>query len=345
MSNKVAVVMAAGQGTRMKSDLPKVLVPVCGRPMIDYVLDALLEGGIERIIVVVGYRSEDVRAALSGREGLEFAYQEEQLGTGHAVMSAREALTAHEGPVMVIAGDGPMMQSVSVARLLTEYEETGSACVLGTIYTDDPTGLGRIVRDGHGEFQAIVEEKDATDEQRRISEVNMSYYVFHCPDLLTALESLRCDNAQSEYYITDAPGLLKAAGKQVQALPVLQPCEAMGDEYVAGIGGRGGEDGGMNDMKVFSGRGNPELAKRMCDYLGLSLGRLSMGNFPDGEISCKIDQDVRGRDVFLVLVHLPTGQRDDHGALDHDRLFSPGQRGPDHGGNTIFRIRAAGPQG
>ncbi len=212
----------------MKSDLPKVLVPVCGRPMIDYVLDALLEGGIDEIVVVVGYRSEDVRAALAERDGLKFALQAEQLGTGHAVMSCREVLSVHEGPVMVIAGDGPMMQSVSVAKLLAEYEGSSAACVLGTIYTENPTGLGRIVRDRDGEFTAIVEEKDADDEQRRISEVNMSYYVFHCPDLLATLESLRCDNAQGEYYITDVPGLLKAAGKPVQALPVLQPCEAMG---------------------------------------------------------------------------------------------------------------------
>ena len=228
MSNKVAVVMAAGQGTRMKSELPKVLVPVCGRPMIDYVLDALLEGGIDRVIVVVGYRSDDVRAALAGRDGLEFAYQAEQLGTGHAVMSCREVLADHKGPVMVIAGDGPMMQSVSVTRLLAEHEGPGAACILGTIHCDNPTGLGRIVRDEDGGFLAIVEEKDATDEQRRITEVNMSYYVFHCPDLLLALESLRRDNAQGEYYITDVPGLLRAAGKQVRALAVLQPCEAMG---------------------------------------------------------------------------------------------------------------------
>jgi bifunctional UDP-N-acetylglucosamine pyrophosphorylase/glucosamine-1-phosphate N-acetyltransferase/UDP-N-acetylglucosamine pyrophosphorylase len=228
MSKPVAVVMAAGQGTRMKSELPKVLVPVCGRPMIDYVLDALIGGGVDRIIVVVGYRSEDVRAALAGRNGIEFAYQAEQLGTGHAAMACREFLTDHHGPVMVVAGDSPMMQSRTVARLLEQYDGSRTACILGTIASKAPTGLGRIVRDEDGEFQAIVEEKDATDRQRRITEVNMSYYVFNCPDLLEALDSLRRDNAQGEYYITDVPGLLKAAGKNVRALPVLQPCEAMG---------------------------------------------------------------------------------------------------------------------
>ena len=228
MSKKVAVVMAAGQGTRMKSELPKVLMPVCGRPMIDYVLDALIAGGTDRIIVVVGYRSEDVKAALAQRGEIEFACQADQLGTGHAVMMCREFLTDHEGPVMVMAGDSPMTQSATVARLLDEYDGPRTSCILGTIQSENPTGLGRIIRDEDGEFQAIVEEKDATQEQRRISEVNMSYYVFHCSDLLEALGSLRHDNAQGEYYVTDVPGLLKAAGKSVRALPVLQACEAMG---------------------------------------------------------------------------------------------------------------------
>jgi bifunctional UDP-N-acetylglucosamine pyrophosphorylase/glucosamine-1-phosphate N-acetyltransferase len=228
MSEKVAVVMAAGRGTRMKSDLPKVLMPVCGRPMIDYVLDALVAGGMDRIIVVVGYRSEAVKAALAGRDGIEFALQNEQLGTGHAVMMCREFLTDHDGPVMVIAGDSPMTQSHTVTKLLDKYKGRQTSCILGTIESDNPTGMGRIVRDEAGEFQAIVEEKDATDEQRRISEVNMSYYVFDCRDLLQALGALRDDNAQGEYYITDVPGLLKVAGKSVQALPVLEACEAMG---------------------------------------------------------------------------------------------------------------------
>jgi bifunctional UDP-N-acetylglucosamine pyrophosphorylase / glucosamine-1-phosphate N-acetyltransferase len=228
VSEKVAVVMAAGQGTRMKSELPKVLMPVCGRPMIDYVLDALVAGGMDRIIVVVGYRSETVKAALAGRDRIEFALQKEQLGTGHAVMMCRELLTDHDGPVMVIAGDSPMTQSHTVTKLLDEYDARRTSCILGTIENENPTGMGRIVRDEAGEFQAIVEEKDATEEQRRISEVNMSYYVFDCCELLDALGSLRDDNAQGEYYITDVPGLLKGAGKSVQALPVLEACEAMG---------------------------------------------------------------------------------------------------------------------
>lgn len=235
MSKKVAVVMAAGKGTRMASDLPKALVEVAGRPMIEYVLDALDEAGVERTIVVVGYRADDVRAALAGRAGLATVEQTEQLGTGHAVMVCRQRLAEHDGPVFVIAGDNPLIQSDSVARLFQEYDAgqtTGRngrvSCVLGTVRRDDPFGLGRVIRDENGEFAAIVEEKDATDQQRLVTEVNMSYYVFDCRDLLDSLDSLRCENAQGEYYITDVPGLMKAAGGEVRALEVLKPCEALG---------------------------------------------------------------------------------------------------------------------
>ncbi|NQU22076.1 MAG: NTP transferase domain-containing protein [Candidatus Nealsonbacteria bacterium] len=227
MSAKTAVVLAAGMGTRMKSDLPKVLVEVCGRPMILYVLDALAAGGIERTIVVVGYRAELVRQILKDRPGVEFALQAEQLGTGHAVMCCRDLLAEYDGPVMVVAGDSPLMRAESVAALLAEYERRPAAAILGTAHKPNPHGLGRVVRDEQGEFIGIVEEKDATDEQRKITEVNLSYYVFNCRDLLLTLDQLRSDNAQGEYYITDSPGVLVAQGREVRALPVLQPCEAL----------------------------------------------------------------------------------------------------------------------
>jgi bifunctional UDP-N-acetylglucosamine pyrophosphorylase/glucosamine-1-phosphate N-acetyltransferase len=227
MSQSLAIVLAAGKGTRMKSDLPKVLFEVRGRPMIHYVLDALFEGGIHRALVVVGHRAEMVRSALADRDRIEFVLQAEQLGTGHAVMACRDHLAGHDGPVMVVAGDSPMMQSSSIAALLEEYDRQEPACILGTICKQDPAGLGRIVRDAAGNFQAIVEEKDASEEQLRIREVNMSYYVFRCRDLLDSLDHLRADNAQGEYYITDCPGVLVAQGKRVSARNVLQPCEAL----------------------------------------------------------------------------------------------------------------------
>jgi bifunctional UDP-N-acetylglucosamine pyrophosphorylase/glucosamine-1-phosphate N-acetyltransferase/UDP-N-acetylglucosamine pyrophosphorylase len=227
MANSMAIVMAAGKGTRMKSELPKVLVPVCGRPMIDYLLDTLAAAGIERIVVVVGYRSDLVRAHLNGRPRVEFAEQSQQLGTGHAVMMCREQLAGHDGPVLILAGDSPLAQRSSLEKLLQEYHRRQAACLLGTTHKSEPRGLGRIVRDVQGHFEAIVEEKDATDAERQITEVNMSCYVFRGPDLLFALDQIRAENAQGEYYLTDCPGALKKAGRLVEALPVLTPIEAL----------------------------------------------------------------------------------------------------------------------
>ncbi|MFO0911916.1 MAG: NTP transferase domain-containing protein [Pirellulales bacterium] len=227
MSEAVAVVLAAGKGTRMESELPKVLVEACGRPLVEYVLEALDAAGVGRKLVVVGYRAALVRETLAGRPGVEFVEQTQQLGTGHAVMVCRDQLAGYDGPVVIVTGDSPMIQTSSVRRLLDEYTATRAACVMGTLVKDDPTGLGRIVRDERGEFIGIVEEKDASVEQRAIREVNMSTYVFDCQRLLGVLGRLGNDNRQGEYYITDCPGLLKRDGLTVRALPVLQPCEAL----------------------------------------------------------------------------------------------------------------------
>ena len=227
MARQVAVVMAAGKGTRMKSELPKVLIPVLGRPMIRYVIDALRAGGVERVVVIVGYRADLVRQELQNEPGVEFAEQREQLGTGHAVMMSREALSQHDGPVMVVAGDSPMLQSESVARLMAEYDRDQPACILGTGHKADPRGLGRIVRDEKRQFRRIVEEKDASDAERTITEVNLSCYVFDGRQLFGALDQLKPQNAQGEYYLTDCPGILLAAGKTVRALDVLKPVESL----------------------------------------------------------------------------------------------------------------------
>ena len=228
-----AVVLAAGKGTRMKSDLPKVLYPVLGKPIIDYVLDALARAGIERTIVVVGYHGEEVRRALAGRPNIEFAEQTELLGTGHAVMSCRDLLENSADSVFVIAGDSPMLRAETVAEIFRIYEEAAArgepvSAVLGTVVKDDPAGMGRILRDERGEFVGIVEHKDATDEQRRITEINMSYYLFNTRDLLGSLSEIKANNAQKEYYITDVPAILLSKGKKVRAVPVLKPSECLG---------------------------------------------------------------------------------------------------------------------
>jgi len=127
----------------------------------------------------------------------------------------------------VVTGDSPMLQSASIAKLLAEYELSRPACLMGTAHNPNPSGLGRIVRDDAGRFVAIVEEKDATSQQRQITEVNMSTYVFDCGELIAALDEIKPNNVQGEYYITDCPGVLKSAGKDVRALTVLQPGEAL----------------------------------------------------------------------------------------------------------------------
>ena len=226
MNERTAIVLAAGKGTRMDDDRPKVLVECAGRPLIDYVLDRTDEIGFDRVIVVVGYKSDDVRAALSARK-VTFAEQCQQLGTGHAVQMCAPQLQGHDGPVLILTGDSPLAQTSSITSLLEEYERGRPACILGTLEKDDPTGLGRIVRDEAGRFLGIVEEKDATDQQRTIKEVNMSTYVFDNRRLLEVLSRLSNNNQQGEYYITDCPGLLMEQGHEVRALPVLKPCEAL----------------------------------------------------------------------------------------------------------------------
>ncbi|MBS0210607.1 MAG: NTP transferase domain-containing protein [Planctomycetes bacterium] len=227
MTQTLAIVLAAGKGTRMKSDLPKVLIPVLGRPMIEYVLDTLDTAGIDQTVVVVGYRAELVRELVERRPRVRTALQAEQLGTGHAVMMCRQALAAHDGPVLIVAGDSPMLTARSVGALLDEYQRTRPACLLGTAHKDNPQGLGRVVRDAAGKFVGIVEEKDATPEQRQITEVNLSCYVFDSRALLATLDQLKADNAQREYYLTDCPGLLQRAGQAVEARAVLTAREAL----------------------------------------------------------------------------------------------------------------------
>ena len=232
MIETTAIVLAAGKGTRMNSELPKVLFPVLGRPMIHWVIDALESAGINRMIVVVGYRNDLVRSVLASR-GVEFALQSEQLGTGHAVQMCKPLLATGTSPVLVVAGDSPMIQSSSVTELIQEFEKEDWSCLLGTLLKDNPQGLGRIVRDSEGRFLRIVEHKDANPEELQLREVNMSTYLFNRTSLLWSLEKLKNNNSQSEYYLTDSPELLLQNGMNVDARPVLKACESLSINTVA----------------------------------------------------------------------------------------------------------------
>lgn len=228
MPDAVAVILAAGQSKRMKSDTPKVLHHACGRPIIEHVLDAARKAGVTRIVVVVGHMSETVRAALEHRSDLDFALQAEQKGTGHAVKMCREQLSDHEGPVVILAGDTPLIRSKSIKALLDTQERERAACVVGTAVTEANEGLGRIVRDDAGEFVRIVEQEDASPEEQRITEINTGCFAFDSRALFAALDDVRADNTQQEEYLTDCAEILRKVGKRVVALCAFDINEAMG---------------------------------------------------------------------------------------------------------------------
>lgn len=206
-----AVIMAAGQGTRMKSDLPKVLHQVAGRSMVGWVVAAAREVGANRIMVVVGHGSDAVAADLP--DDIDFCVQAEQLGTGHAVQVAIEALgDVSSDTVLVLSGDTPLLEGTSLKLLLGAFENDRPAAALLTAEIDDPTGYGRVLRDDIGQVVGIVEHKDATDAQRAVSEINAGIYAFDGKQLTLALNDLTNDNAQGEYYLTDVVGSFAAQG-------------------------------------------------------------------------------------------------------------------------------------
>lgn len=215
-----AVIMAAGKGTRMgEGDLPKVLYPVAGKPMLWWVVKACQDVGVSRCVVVVGYKSDEVRQSLEGVEGIEFAEQGDPKGTAHAAQVTRHLFEGQpETDLFVLAGDGPLIRTKTLARLLEVHRRRGASATLATSIIDDPTGYGRIIRSADGGLECIVEQKDATPEQLQIQEVNPSYYCFNSGSLFSALDEVKSHNSQGEYYITDVPAILKGHGKKVEVV-------------------------------------------------------------------------------------------------------------------------------
>ncbi|QDU61158.1 Bifunctional protein GlmU [Planctomycetes bacterium Pan216] len=216
-SEPAAIVLAAGKSTRMKSDLPKVLHELCGQPLLAYVLAALEGAGIRRKVLVVGYRGDLVRERFANTPGVEFVEQTEQKGTGHAVDCCRDAFVDHAGPVVVLAGDGPLIRAEMIEQMLQRSREGGMKAFLATATMSNPFGMGRIVRNAEGRFDRIVEQKDCTPEEAAIQEVNGSFYVFDSRSLFEALAEVKPANAQGEYYLTDVPGILRKRGDAVDA--------------------------------------------------------------------------------------------------------------------------------
>ncbi|MFG0292873.1 MAG: sugar phosphate nucleotidyltransferase [Phycisphaerales bacterium JB065] len=237
MKSFVALILAAGKGTRMQSDLPKVAHPVAGEPMVRWVVRACAEAGCSRIVVVVGYQQEVVREALADLEAeiapatIEFAVQNEQLGTGHAVIEAKDRFETERSEaghgVLVLAGDGPLIRAKTLEQIKERHESTGAAATMATSRIEDPTGYGRIVRDASGTFVEIVEQKNATPEQLAINEINPSYYLFDCQAMFDALERVERNPVSGEYYITDVPALLLASGRRVEVIEAVPPADVL----------------------------------------------------------------------------------------------------------------------
>lgn len=213
-----AIILAAGQSTRMKSALPKALHEVCGRPMLHYVLEACYGAGCTNVIVVVGHGKEKVMAAFAKDHRIHWVEQTERLGTGHAAKTCIPELQKIHGDVFILAGDGPLIRADVLKTLHTAHVDDHAAGSLATAMIDNPYGYGRIVRDAEGNFLEIVEESDATPEQRDIREVFPSYYCFHATDLIDALGKLKNDNKKGEYYLTDVYAILRKSGKKVVAV-------------------------------------------------------------------------------------------------------------------------------
>jgi len=216
-----AIVLAAGQGTRMRSARPKPLHRLCGRPLVRYVLDAVAGSGADRAVVVVGFAAERVIKTLQQEPGpvpLEFVEQRVQRGTGDAVAVGLTGLPDEdddEGDVMVVPGDTPLVRAETLAALVLEHRLSGAACTLLTARLDDPTGYGRVVRDKDGRVRRITEHGDASPQELEIDEINTSIYVFRRGLLAPALRRITPDNSQGELYVTDVVEVLAAAGHPV----------------------------------------------------------------------------------------------------------------------------------
>ncbi len=220
------IILAAGKGTRMKSDLPKVLHTIKNIPMAKYVTDAARSAGADEICYIIGYKKEEVKAALVA-PNVCFAVQDEQLGTGHAVKCAMDFI-GREGSIMVLCGDTPLIGGDTLRRFADYHKDNHNSVTVLSAIVDNPEGYGHIIRDENGEFLYSIEHKDADDEQKKVKEINAGMYVFEAADLADALSELRCDNAQGEYYLPDTLEIIKRKGKKAGAYVIESAEEIMG---------------------------------------------------------------------------------------------------------------------
>lgn len=221
-----AIILAAGKSTRMRSKLPKPLHPICGLAMTGHVIQACRTAGVSRIVVVVGHEAEAVRQGLGAN--VDYAEQQAPRGTGDAVRAAQSLFLDWQGIILVLAGDIPLLPASTLQRLIAHQQHSKAAAAMLTATLEDPTGYGRIVRDGRGSVKQIVEHKDATPEQRAIHEWNPSIYAFDSRELWSSLEQIRPNNTQGEFYLTDTIGILNAQQKRVEAVPADRSDDVLG---------------------------------------------------------------------------------------------------------------------
>ena len=215
MNNLKAVILAAGKGTRMKSDLPKVIHKCDGQPMVHYVIKAAKDAGASDVCVIVGYKASETKNAIY--DVVDYRVQNEQLGTGHAVKCASDFIGT-TGDVIVLCGDTPLIRGTTLERLVEMHRKLANGVTVLSAEVDDSTGYGRIVRDEQNGFVKIVEQKDATPEEQEIKEINSGMYIFNAEALAASLELLNNNNAAGDYYLTDTIALIKKIGLRVSAM-------------------------------------------------------------------------------------------------------------------------------
>ena len=228
MAERVAIILAAGVSKRMNTRIAKVLHEVCGRPMLAYVLDACRKAGISKMYVVVGFSSKHVKERFSEAEDVVWVQQDKPLGTAHAALCCKEHLKDFEGETLILCGDGPLIRSKTLKKLIEKHESGQSAATLATALLDKPRGYGRIIRDRYGNIQGIIEDSDCTEAQLAIKETNPSNYLFNNKILFEALENVKPDNVKNEYYLTDAVSGIIRTGHKVEAITAVSPEEAVG---------------------------------------------------------------------------------------------------------------------
>jgi bifunctional UDP-N-acetylglucosamine pyrophosphorylase/glucosamine-1-phosphate N-acetyltransferase len=230
MEKYAAIILAAGKGTRMNeglaSPIPKVMFQINGKPIISYSVQLVKDAGVAKVVVVVGYKREAIEEFLGDQ--VKYAVQEQQLGTGHAVMVAKDLLKNKAESLLVFYGDCPLYKPETVKKLIELCEKEKPTIAMLTAVSDDPFGYGRICRDEYGEMIGIIEHKDCTDEQLKIKEWNPGFYIFDANFLWENISKLNSDNAQKEFLLTDLIEIAKNQGKRMVAIPVSEESEALG---------------------------------------------------------------------------------------------------------------------